>query len=91
LKTLGTRRASLAAILLSEYGVLGTLAGIIGASFAVVLSYVVSRYLLDIEWSFDPLLLFAGIVITALIVMTVGAAASFDVLFKKPLNTLRSQ
>jgi len=91
MKTLGTRRLSLAAILLSEYGILGFLAGIIGAFFAVALSYIVSRYVLDIEWTFDPVLFLAGIVITAIVVMTVGAVASFDVLFKKPLSTLRSQ
>ena len=91
MKTLGTRRLSLAAILLSEYGVLGILAGVIGAVFAVALSYIVSRYLLEVEWTFDPILFLAGIVITAVVVMTVGAVASFDVLFKKPLSTLRSQ
>jgi len=91
LKTLGTRRSSLAAILLSEYGVLGFLAGLIGAGFAVVLSFVVSKYLLDIEWSFDPLILLLGVVVTTLVVMIVGVLASFDVLLKKPLGTLRMQ
>src|SRR5688572_967744 len=91
MKTLGTRRLPLATILLSEYGVLGILAGIIGSVFAVALSYIVSRYLLDIEWVFDPMLFLVGIFITTAVVMTVGAAASFDVLFKKPLSTLRSQ
>ena len=91
MKTLGARRLTLAAILLSEYGMLGTLSGIIGAFFAVALSYVVSRYLLEIDWVLDPGLFLMGIVITAAIVMIVGAAASFDVLFKKPLSTLRLQ
>jgi putative ABC transport system permease protein len=91
MKTLGTRRLSLATMLLSEYGVLGILAGVIGSVFAVALSYIVSRYLLDIEWVFDPMLFLVGTLITAIVVMAVGAAASFDVLFKKPLSTLRSQ
>jgi putative ABC transport system permease protein len=91
LKTLGARRMTLAAILFSEYGVLGVLAGAIGAGFAIALSFVASRYLLDIEWSFQPLLFLVGILVTAAIVVIVGAAASFDVLFKKPLSTLRGQ
>ena len=91
LKTLGARRLTLATILFSEYGVLGALAGAMGAGFAVALSYVVSRYLLDIEWSLQPTLFLGGIAITAAIVTLVGVAASFDVLFKKPLSTLRSQ
>ena len=91
MKTLGARRMTLAAVLLSEYGLLGALSGVIGAFFAVALSYVVSTYLLDIEWHFDAGLFITGIVVTAAIVMVVGAAASFDVLFKKPLSTLRLQ
>lgn len=91
LKTLGTRRWSLILILFGEYGILGLLAGIIGSGFAGVLSWAVSRFVLDIQWTFEPWLLFSGVLITALVVMVVGAAASFDVLFRKPLSTLRSQ
>jgi putative ABC transport system permease protein len=91
LKTLGARRFTLAGILISEYGVLGMLAGSIGAGFAVALSFIVSRYLLDIEWIFQPLLFATGIVVTSSVVVIVGVLASFDVLFKKPLSTLRGQ
>ena len=59
--------------------------------FAVSLSYVVTKYLMNIDWEFDPPLTAAGIVVTALLVTIVGVAASFDVLFRKPLATLRSQ
>ena len=91
LKTLGANRRTLATILFSEYGILGVLAGIIATGFAVTLSFTVSRYLMDIEWEFDPVLTIAGVLATALLVTIVGVAASFDVLFRKPLATLRSQ
>ncbi|PYS99721.1 MAG: hypothetical protein DMF63_10380 [Acidobacteria bacterium] len=91
LKTLGAKRPTLTAILFAEYGLLGLLSGIIGAGFATLLSFGVSRYLLHIEWEFEPRLTLGGIFVTAVIVMLVGAAASFDVLFRKPLSTLRSQ
>jgi putative ABC transport system permease protein len=91
LKTLGAGRGSLVAILFAEYGLLGLLAGVIGAGFATALSWAVSRYLLDISWQFDPVVASAGVVVTAALVMLVGVAASFDVLFRKPLATLRSQ
>ncbi len=91
LKTLGTRRISLAAILLAEYGLLGVIAGVIGAGFSAALSFTVSRFILDISWTLDPMLYLIGIAATASVVMIVGAAASFDVLFRKPLATLRSQ
>ncbi len=91
LKTLGTRRRSLVTILLAEYGMLGLLAGLIGAVFAAVLSFAVSRFALNIDWTFEPVLLLAGIGLTTIVVMAVGTIASFDVLFKKPLAILRTQ
>lgn len=91
LKTLGANRRTLATILFAEYGILGVLAGIIATGFAVTLSFTVSRYLLNINWEFDPGLTIAGVLITALLVTIVGVSASFDVLFRKPLATLRSQ
>ncbi len=91
LKTLGANRRTLTTILFAEYGLLGFLAGSIATGFAVTLSFIVSRYLLDIEWNFDPVLTIAGVLITTLLVTFVGVAASFDVLFRKPLATLRGQ
>jgi putative ABC transport system permease protein len=91
LKTLGANRRTLTTILFAEYGLLGLLAGLIATGFAVTLSYVVTKYLMNFEWEFDPVLTAAGILLTALLVTVVGVAASFDVLFRKPLATLRSQ
>lgn len=91
LKTLGAKRLTLAAILFAEYGLLGTLAGIIGAGFATLLSFAAARYVFDIEWEFDVWLTVLGVLITAALVMVVGAISSFDVLFRKPLAILRSQ
>lgn len=91
LKTLGARRKMLATILFAEYGLLGLLAGIIGTGFALLLSFAVSKYILDIEWEFNLILTLEGILMTTILVMLVGAVASFDVLFRKPLATLRSQ
>ena len=91
LKTLGADRKTLSGMLVAEYLLLGFLAGSIGAVFATALSFVVSRYLMNIEWEFDLGLTLAGVAVTALLVMFVGVAASFDVLFRKPLAILRSQ
>ncbi|MET0752738.1 MAG: FtsX-like permease family protein, partial [Pyrinomonadaceae bacterium] len=91
LKTLGAKRLTLSAILFAEYGLLGVLAGIIGATFATGLSFAVAKYIFEIQWEFDFGLTVLGVFITAILVMSVGAIASFDVLFRKPLATLRSQ
>jgi putative ABC transport system permease protein len=91
LKTLGAKRLTLAAILFAEYGLLGVLAGIIGAVFGTALSFTVAKYIFEIEWEFNPGLMLLGVLITAALVTAVGTIASFDVLFRKPLATLRSQ
>jgi putative ABC transport system permease protein len=91
LKTLGANRVTLLRILFAEYGLLGLLAGLIATGFGVALSFIVSRYLMNIDWQFDLALTLAGVVVTTLLVMFVGAAANFDVLFRKPLAVLRQQ
>jgi len=91
LKTLGADRKTLSGMLVAEYLLLGFLAGSIGAVFATALSFVVSRYLMNIEWEFQPVLTIIGIGVTTAIVTLVGVIGSFDVLFRKPLATLRSQ
>ena len=53
-KTLGATRRLIATVLLLEYGLLGMLAGGIGAGGAIALTWAISRYALDIP--FRPLL-----------------------------------
>lgn len=91
LKTLGAGRGVLVGILLAEYSILGILAGIIGALFAVLLSWTVSKFIFDIGWQFDPGLMLAGILATALLVVVIGLVSSFEVVFRKPLSILRSE
>lgn len=91
LKTLGAKRRTLFFILIGEYGILGLIAGVIGAGFAVAMSFAVTRYVMNIEWTFDIVTMIAGISITTATVVMVGLAVSIDVLFRKPLATLRGQ
>ncbi|HKE85702.1 MAG TPA: FtsX-like permease family protein [Vicinamibacterales bacterium] len=91
LKTLGASSRLIAAMLLLEYGVLGAIAGTVGALGAIALSWSVAHYALDLEWEAAPLLTIGGIVATALVVAAVGVIASLDVLRRKPLATLRAE
>ena len=87
----GATAGDIAAMLAIESGVLGTLAGAVGAVCAVGLTWGVSRVALDMPWRFAPRENLAGMVVTALLVAGVGVAASFDILRRKPLATLRSE
>jgi putative ABC transport system permease protein len=90
-KTLGATRRVITTVLLLEYGLLGALAGLIGSLGAVALTWGISRFALDIPFRLLPLLNTAGVVITAVLVAGVGIAASWDVLQRKPLATLRAE
>ncbi len=90
-KTLGATRRLIAAVLLFEYGLLGLLAGAIGAGGAIGLTWAISRFALDIP--FRPLigLSAAGVVITSVVVAAIGVISSWEVLQRKPLATLRAE
>jgi putative ABC transport system permease protein len=90
-RTLGASTRLVGAMVALEYGVLGLLAGILGAAGALVLSWALAHWLFEIDWRPAPGLLSAGIVITAVAVSIVGLLASIDVLLRKPLGTLRSE
>src|SRR3984893_1886854 len=82
-KTLGANTRTITRMLLFEYGVLGSLAALIGELVAIVLSWGVSRYTLEIPWR-----IFAGehiacVVLTAILVAVIGVASSLDVLRNK--------
>ena len=91
LKTLGAKRKTLLMILLAEYGLIGLVAGVIGSLAAEGLSYATSRYVFDIPWSLAPAINMLGVVGTIILVTSVGAISTLDVLSRKPLATLRSQ
>lgn len=91
LKTLGASSRLIATMLLLEYGVLGAIAGTVGAIGAIVLSWAVARYALELPWEAAPLLTIGGIVATMVFVAVVGVLASLDVLRHKPLATLRAE
>ena len=90
-KTLGATRGLIAAVLVMEYGLLGVLAGGIGAGGAIGLSWAVSRYALDIP--FTPLIGMSaiGVAVTTLLVAAIGVVSSWEVLQRKPLATLRAE
>ncbi len=90
-KTLGATRRLIATVLLLEYGLLGILAGGIGAGGAIGLTWAISTYAL--EMPFTPLIGLStiGVVMTTLLVAAIGVISSWEVLQRKPLATLRAE
>ncbi len=90
-RTLGAGTRLLTVMTALEYGVLGLLAGGIGSAAAVGLTYYISRHALNIPWSPQLMVSFAGLLITSVVVCAVGLFSSADILRRRPLGTLRSE
>jgi putative ABC transport system permease protein len=90
-KTLGANTRTIAKMLLFEYGVLGSLAGLVGSLGAVALTWGVSRYALEIPWRIFAGEHIGGVGLTAVLVGAIGVLSSLDVLRNKPLSTLRAE
>jgi putative ABC transport system permease protein len=90
-RTLGASTRVLASMVAIEYGIVGALAGTLGAAGALAMSWAMARGLFDITWRPAPGLLGLGLVLTAVIVSAVGLAASAEVIVRKPLATLRGE
>jgi putative ABC transport system permease protein len=91
LRTLGASTRLLTTMVALEYATLGLLAGLIGALGALALSWAVARFLLNMAWRPQPVLLLTGTVLTMLLVAAVGVLASAEVLRQKPLGALRAE
>ncbi len=91
LKTLGAKRKVLLAMLFIEYGLLGLVAGLVGALASTALSYSVARFILEIPWTFSAVQTLTGITLTVVLVTIVGLSSSLNVLTRKPLAILRAQ
>jgi putative ABC transport system permease protein len=90
-KTLGASTRTMVRMLLLEYGVLGSLAGLIGSVGAMVLTWGVCRYALEIPSQIFVLEHVGGVALTAGLVAGIGVLISLDVLRHKPLATLRAE
>lgn len=90
-KTLGASSRSIAAMLMVEYGLLGTLAGAVGSFAAIALAWGVSRFAFDIAWRPALHENVIATVATSLLIMVIGVVASADVLRRKPLAALRAE
>ena len=90
-KTLGANTRVLTEMYILEYGVLGTLAGVVGSTGAIVLTWILTKEVFEIDWVLTPAINVGGVVVTTVVVTFVGVVSSVDVLRRKPLGTLRAE
>ncbi len=91
LRTLGATRRQVAAIMLSEYVALGTLAGLVGIGLATGAGWALARWVFEMDFAVPvaPLLwLWVGV---AALAAAVGLGASREVFRSTPLEMLREE
>jgi putative ABC transport system permease protein len=89
-RTLGASRRRVGIMMLLEYGTLGAIAGIVGASGAQVLTYLLSSRVLEIPFRVAVIPNASAVAVASLGVALVGVAVTVDVLRHKPLAILRA-
>jgi putative ABC transport system permease protein len=89
LRAIGAKRKRLLQGLVTEFTILGALAGILGAVIAVVLGYVVSVYVLDLEYLHNAWIWVIGPLGGAVGVGLSGTLGTRKVLSRPPLSVIR--
>ncbi|MHB8481672.1 MAG: ABC transporter permease [Nitrospiria bacterium] len=89
LKMLGAVRTKIARIFISEYALLGTIAGLVGGVMGSLLAWIFLKFIMEIEWKF-PLF---GVVTLFLLTVVLAVLISFSMIYRiignKPLAVLR--
>jgi putative ABC transport system permease protein len=89
MRTLGASRGQLRRAIVAEFAVLGVLAGLLAAAGATALGYVIATQVLNLEWSFNPLVWVIGATAGAIGIAAAGYAGTRGVLNVAPLKALR--
>jgi putative ABC transport system permease protein len=90
LKTLGARRARVAAVFGVEFTVLGLLAGGVGVIFANLLTFIL-LHRLDVPYRVQMSVDIAAAAGTAVLAVLTGWLASIRILGQRPLEVLREE
>jgi putative ABC transport system permease protein len=89
LKTLGATRSQISRMQAAEFLVIGSAAGLIGATLAAIAAHYLLGNLLRTEFDFQWAPLLAATLATAALSIVTGRLASRGVLNHKPLEILR--
>jgi putative ABC transport system permease protein len=90
LKTLGMTRLQVAAMMATEYALIGAVAGIIGTAGGGLLSWFVLTRSMELPWQPYPWLILMSLGLSVLLTAETGIAASWGALQHRPLAVLRA-
>ena len=90
MRTLGARRRQLQAAQWIEFAVVGALAGLLAATGAVAVAWVLSKQVLNLPFTLNPLIWLVGVGAGSVGVALAGVLATRRVLNEPPLAALRA-
>ena len=91
MRALGASHAQVRSAVVTEFAILGAIAGLLAALFATVVAWAVSRFVLELPFEFNPVLWVVGIVSGTIGISIAGYLATRGVLRTPPLVALRQQ
>ena len=91
LKTLGATRRGVVAIFAVEFALIGLVAGVIGTAGGAVLAWGVLTRMMEINWTWRPLVLAGAPFATIALSVLAGIAASWGALRRRPIEVLRAE
>ncbi len=91
LRTLGASRRQIQGINLSEYVILGTLAASLGVVIALVASFLLARFQLDLDFNIRWLPIAIVFFSVVMITVVIGVLNSREVVNRPPLEVLRRE
>jgi putative ABC transport system permease protein len=91
LKTLGATRSQIRAAWLTEFGLLGLVAGLIASVVGSAASFAVTHYILHTEWIFMPVTLIVTLAGALALMLLFGYAGTAAALRVRPAPLLRNE
>ena len=89
LRTLGAGRRALLGSLAVEFTATGLLAGLLASIFAELTGWFIAERLFGLHFGFNPLLWVTGVLGSGLLIGLAGTLATYPLLIRPPLQTLR--
>lgn len=90
LRAIGASHAQVKSAVITEFAILGAIAGVLAALFASVIAWAISHYVLELPYTFNPVLWVVGVLSGTIGISIAGYLATRHVLKTPPLVALRN-
>lgn len=91
LRTLGASNATIRRALLTEFGIMGLLSGLLAATAASAIAWLLATEVFHMEWAFNPTIWWVGLLVGGTTIPLAGLLSARKVMNTPPLLVLRQQ